>query len=68
MGRVCGLSTVVVIPAGASLSMYRKIYSHANSIRVMMMMMMMYLDGQQCFIRAVLDISRKATVVKGGRG
>ena len=66
MGRVCGLSTVVVIPAGASLSMYRKIYSHANSIRVMMMMM--YLDGQQCFIRAVLDISRKATVVKGGRG
>ena len=31
MGRVCGLSTVVT-PAGASLSMYREIYSHANSI------------------------------------
>ena len=31
MGRVCGLSTVVT-PAGAFLSMYREIYSHANSI------------------------------------
>ena len=31
MGKVCGLSTVVT-PAGASLSMYREIYSHANSI------------------------------------
>ena len=28
-------------PGWSVLSMYRKIYSHANSIRVMMMMMMM---------------------------
>ena len=28
--------------------MYRKIYSHANSIRVMMMMMMMTVRGKYC--------------------
>ena len=29
---MCGLSTVVVTPAGASLTMYREIRSYANSI------------------------------------
>ena len=29
--------------------MYRKIYSHANSIRVLMMMMMMILKGKKIF-------------------
>ena len=32
-------------PGWSVLSMYRKIYSHANTIRVMMMMMMMCSDS-----------------------
>ena len=53
-------------PGWSVLSMYRKIYSHANSIRVMMMMMMTQEEGHTGFlihllsaVRALIFLARK---------
>ena len=50
--------------------MYRKIYSHANSIRVVMMMMMSvnFEVRRKARFRLILKVHRSKYVIKGLRG